>query len=328
MKKKNKIVNGYKSFMFRHNKLNIVVEWTFSIIMNIISAFLFSYGFRAFLSPIGAMHLAPGGESGTNQIIVKIIQLFGGYDSDADILVTLQSVIYLILNIPLFILAWKAISKRFAILSLVNVVSVSLFIKFLPNGLVSVFNIAGDDYLPRALFAGLMTGLSSTLAFKDDSSAGGMDILSYYFSSKKSITIGKLSFFFNSIVVTVFTMLSFANTRDIETFKILLFTGVYLFTSSTVIDALVNHNKKSQVQIITSYENMSAELIANFPHGCTVVDAKGAFSGQDKKIIYMVVSVAEVKPLVELVQSIDEKAFINVIQINQLYGKFFIKPVK
>ena len=83
-----------------------------------------------------------------------------------------------------------------------------------------------------------------------------------------------------------------------------------------------------QVQIITASEYLAPVLIANFPHGATVVDAEGAYSHSPKKIVYMVVSSSQVKDVVNLSRKVDPHAFISVTSLVQVYGNFFIKPVE
>jgi uncharacterized membrane-anchored protein YitT (DUF2179 family) len=68
--------------------------------------------------------------------------------------------------------------------------------------------------------------------------------------------------------------------------------------------------------------------MANFPHGATEVDAHGAFSGAEETITYMVVTSYEVKKVIALAKRVDEKAFITVTPLSQVYGKFFIKPIE
>ena len=69
-------------------------------------------------------------------------------------------------------------------------------------------------------------------------------------------------------------------------------------------------------------------LIANFPHGATVVNGEGAYSRSPRKIIYIVVSSSEVKAVVSLARKVDHNAFISVTSLVQVYGNFFIRPVE
>ena len=322
---KKSLKKKYDDYMFNHIKLKNTIDTTFSLIAIILSAFIFAFGFRSFISPATGTSLASGGMSGCSQIILRIIVLIHG-EIDQTVAENIVSIAYFVLNIPIFILAWKGIGKRFAIYSLVNIFFVSFFISFIPDSLTNLFTIAPEDFISRALFAGICTGLSSSLAYFVDGSAGGLDVISYFFAIKKSTSVGKYMFSFNAVVITVFTILSSINNSSASI--ILLYTIVYLFTSSTVTDKFSIRNKKSQIQIITQHDELPQVLIANFPHGCTVADAKGAFSGNGVKIIYMIVSSFEVKSVVELVNKVDSNAFVNVFNINQVYGKFYIKPIK
>ena len=87
-------------------------------------------------------------------------------------------------------------------------------------------------------------------------------------------------------------------------------------------------HKKTQIQIITTKDSLPKVLMANFHHGCTVVDAKGAFSGEGKKIIYMVVSTYEVKKAIRVIQEADPQAFINCVSVSAVYGRFYVEPIK
>ena len=74
--------------------------------------------------------------------------------------------------------------------------------------------------------------------------------------------------------------------------------------------------------------NWLKKLITEFPHGATTVEGIGAFTGQQRSIIYMTVSSNETTRLVKFVQENDSHAFINVLVLRQVFGRFYIKPVK
>ncbi len=315
----------FNDFMFEHAKLKITMNWIWCILVDIFSAFIFAFGFRSFIAPTGAVKLASGGVSGVSQIIEQIVELIIGKNLEAQTSHYLISILYFAINIPVLILAWKGIGRRFAILTLINIAFVSLFNSIIPQELVANFAV-NDDFISRALFAGICTGLSSSTAFVIGASGGGFDVISYWFSIKKSTSIGKYSFGINGVIITVFTVLAYIQNHD--SFVVLLYTLVYCFTSSLIIDNIVKRNKKAQIQIFTTKEDLPSLLISAFPHGCTVVDVKGAFSGTNLKMIIIDVSVNEVDKVIKLVRNEDEKSFVNVIPVNQVYGKFYIEPIK
>ena len=73
---------------------------------------------------------------------------------------------------------------------------------------------------------------------------------------------------------------------------------------------------------------MSDILIANFPHSATIIDGVGAYSKKEKKVIIMIVSSSEARKVVRLIRDVDNYAFVEVSPLNQVYGKFYLNPVK
>ncbi len=329
-----KTFKNINEYLYEHRTIKLIVDYFITFVASLISAFCFAYGFRSFIAPnittpIGGgepiEHLISGGISGLSQVIIRLCELAfnQGNDFHANQTNLMQSILYFVINVPLFILGYLKIGKRFAIFSIINVLLVSILITIIPDSWTTIFNLE-NQFLARAIFAGLLTGVSSSLAVKYGHSAGGIDIISIYISSKTKSSMGKYILGFNFIIIVSFTILkdysSYANKA--------LYSIVYLFTSSKVVDAMCLRNKKYQLQIITDKEDMAKILISNLPHSCTIVDAKGAYKGTPRKIIYMDVSANEIKLAVKYAQEIDKDAFISVLDVHNLYGKFFIKPLQ
>lgn len=320
-----KIYKNINEYLFEHRKLKNVIEFFITFLASLLSALAFAYGFRSFVSPNEGEPLVSGGVSGFSQVLIRLCEIiFNNSQSYNDTIKNyLQSILYFAINLPLFFLAFFKIGKKFAVLTMINVVLVSLLISVIPTNWTTIFDL-NDDFLARAIFAGLLTGISSSIAVKFGHSAGGIDILSIYISSKTHSSMGKYILGFNTIIIVSFTLLKgpqiYANKA--------LYSIVYLFSSSRVIDALCLRNKKYQLQIITESEDMSKILIANLPHSCTIVDAKGAYKGTPRKIIYMDVSAGEIKMAVKVTREIDKNAFISVLHVHNVYGRFFIKPLQ
>jgi uncharacterized membrane-anchored protein YitT (DUF2179 family) len=98
-----------------------------------------------------------------------------------------------------------------------------------------------------------------------------------------------------------------------------------------VIDLIHVRNKKCEVKVVTKLDANLSDVLA-WPIFRTappiLQKGKGAFSGEDKDIIWMVISSYEVESLVKLVQKEDPRAFIQVTTLNQVYGRFFQRPIK
>ena len=176
------------SFSYQHIWLRYILDYGFSVIATLLSALIFVFGMVVFLEPsltgaaadVTGPAMVSGGSSGAAQVIKLIIFKLTNLDAKYERIVL--SSLYLLINVPLIVLAFKGVGKRFAIFTLLNVGSVFLFtnlfnFEFLKNIALYVGKNAG--MLARALFAGMCTGLSSAMAYRIDASAGGFDIVSF-----------------------------------------------------------------------------------------------------------------------------------------------------
>lgn len=315
-------------FLLDHEKANTVLNWVWLIFLTVVSSFCFSYGYRAFISP-GSGHAAliSGGVSGLSQVILRFMQIFG-YPTGMEQENLVTSIGYFALNIPIFYIAFRFIGKKFFILTALNVLLTSLLIRYLPNDWVSIFSDMDEDYIARAIFAGLMTGVSSGLAFWSGSSTGGIDVISFYIAERKSTTIGKYSIIINACTVLTYTIVNAVRLNSFAEVAMSLYTCIYFFTSGKVLDIINIKNKKTELQINTDNVELAPILLRAFPHGCTVIDAIGGYTGKPRKVIYMVVSASEVKEVVDVARKIDPNCFVNVTNSMQVYGKFYVKPIQ
>jgi uncharacterized membrane-anchored protein YitT (DUF2179 family) len=314
-----------------HNKpqLKNILENSAIFFVSVISSFLAAYVFRSFIVPAGdplPTPLITGGVSGISQItnrLFDVLNLFTQIENRS-----LQAILYFIFNIPIFVLAFTKIGKRFAIFSFINVIITSFFIEVIPHDWTQLITIS-EDFLSRAIIAGLIQGISSSLAYLMDISSGGMDVITVYFANVKSTSVGKYAFAINGVIYLLFTMLYLLNTDSMTgALNAVIFSVIYSFTTSQVVDAINIRNKKTQLQIVTSRVDMPKILMEKFFHGCTVVQAKGGYTNSIKYIVYMVVSSREVTAVVKHIRTVDPESFIDESPSHQVYGKFFIKPIK
>jgi uncharacterized membrane-anchored protein YitT (DUF2179 family) len=294
-----------------------------------ISSFLAAYVFRAFIVPSGEPIPTPlitGGVSGLSQITNRLFDVLNILNQVENR--SLQAVFYFVFNIPIFILAYTKIGKRFAIFSFINVITTSFFIEVIPHDWTQLITIS-EDLLSRAIIAGFIQGISSSLAYLMDISSGGMDVITVYFANVKSTSVGKFAFAINGVIYLAFTILYLLNTDSMTgALNAIIFSVIYSFTTSQVVDAINIRNKKTQLQIVTSRTDLPKILMEKFYHGCTVVQAKGGYTNSVKYIVYMVVSSREVANVVKHIRMVDPESFVDESPSHQVYGKFFIKPIK
>lgn len=347
-KKRHSLQSRVNSFLYNHIWLKYVIEYGVSFFISVLSAAVFAFGVICFLKPSASSYqfteLISGGSSGLAQVIALIFSLCGiNIDNNPNLIF---SIAYMLINVPLIILAFFGVGKRFALFTLVNVGFVFLFSNIMVGDFfeqVAIFVDSHGGLISRAFFAGLCTGFSSAIAYKWETSAGGFDIVAYYLSLRKSTSAGKYSVLINAGIMIAFALLNATSnsttiigegsgTYTISSWAmavgVIFFSIIYLFTVMLVIDFINVRNKKVQIQIITSNSDLPRLLLANVPHGATIVDAKGAFSGQPRKIVYMVVSSLEFKNVISLIKQLDPDSFVNVTPLQQVYGRFFVKPIR
>lgn len=335
------------TYLYNHIWLKYVIDYGVTFIMSVLSAAIFIFGVNCFLDPAalggpmeGSVTLVSGGSSGVAQVFLLILETAGVDIANRSLVFSIG---YLVVNIPLIILAFVGIGKRFAIFTLINVASAFLFSNIFHGELfvhVAYYVSSFGGLLPRALFAGICTGISSAVAYKWETSAGGFDIVSYYFSLRKSNGAGKYGVMINAIIVSLFTLFTaikggaplVINGIVLQPWAVAIggmwFTLVYLLTVMLVIDVINVRNKKVQLQIITSNKDLPSFLLASVPHGATIVKATGAFSGEERMMIYMVVSSLEMKSTLKTIHEIDPHSFINVTPLYQVYGHFYSRPIR
>lgn len=332
MKYKKTFKENYQDFLLDHPTFKIIFEYIITIFGSFIAAFLIAYTHTGFVvgKTENGYSLIGGGVTGFAQLITLILQKCGIIMTQSQMM-SIQSIVYFAINIPLFFIAFFKIGKRFAILTFINVIMTSIMISIMPDSINNLFNI-NNELLTRAIFAGFIHGVGIAIAFELNHSTGGSDIISTFFGLKKGIAIGKYVLIINGIIVLLYTALSMVSTENSPNVEgaptMALYTIIFYFVSSIVIDKLSSRNKKIQLQIVTAEPRLAKVLIQNFPHGCTIIDARGAYLEQNKKVVLTVISEFELKQATKIIYKIDPNAFITVTDAKKVFGKFFIKPMR
>ena len=107
-----------------------------------------------------------------------------------------------------------------------------------------------------------------------------------------------------------------------------LFSVLYMFVVMIVVDMINLRNKKMRVEVVTTNPDLGRIIMANVPHGATLIKGQGAFTGQEKYIFEIVISTYEIKNVVKVIREADPGAFIQIIELKQVYGRFFLPPIQ
>ena len=219
------------------------------------------------------------------------------------------SVVLLMLNIPIFIAAFVFVRKRFFFYSLFGLSCFTLAVNFVE------IEIAVQDKILAAILAGIIFGFGTGIVLKSKGSAGGSDVLSVILMNRFSIRIGKTVLGFNAFVL-IFTGYIF--TPDDA-----LYTLIYLYVSSRIMDLVVTGLSKRRVVYIISdkWTELIAVIREELHKGITVLEGTRAGSGQTAKMLYTVATVKEAVRLKEIVKKHDKRGMIIIQDTIEVHGR-------
>ncbi|GGG58426.1 YitT family protein [Paenibacillus radicis (ex Gao et al. 2016)] len=226
----------------------------------------------------------------------------------------------LLLNIPLFIVGWRTLSRQEMAYTIVGVGSLSLFLALLERmihrGWLVPFHTS-QDYILAALYAGVTLGTGLGIVFRFGGTTGGVDIIARLASRKKTISMGQVILGFDVIIIG-------AALLYIPTVKV-LYTLVAVFVASRLIDFIQDGAYSAKAfTIITDHGTAMADRIAQeLERGVTLMPAKGAFSGHAKEVVYCVVQRQEMRRLKSIIRSIDPRSFTVISEVHDVLGEGF-----
>ncbi|NLP43261.1 MAG: YitT family protein [Peptococcaceae bacterium] len=217
-----------------------------------------------------------------------------------------------ILNIPLFILGYKAVGKQLFILSILGVVSLSLALDFTKN-----IAAVTDDILLAAIFGGLITGIGMGIIFRSRGSLGGTDILAIILNKKTAFSVGQ--------IILILDALIFLGAAIIFEPEMAMYAMIYMFIASKVIDLVQGglDYSKSVMVITENYDVIADEIINKLDRGVTFFSAEGAYTKKSKKVVYSIVNRAQLAQIKDIVYKHDPDAFVAIGDVSEVVGEGF-----
>lgn len=272
----------------------------------ILGAIIFPLGVNYFIAPV---HIYNGGIIGVSQLIRTFIQpyLTGLIAPNMDI----AGIINFILNIPLMVLAYRKISKKFfmkTILSIgVQMVAFSLIP--IPKQLIL------PDLLSSVVIGGLISGIGVGMTLRAGGSSGGTDIIGVYYTLKKQgASVGKLTNALNFIVYLFCAVMFNVATA--------IYSIIYAFVLAMICDKYHHQNIKVSVTIVTRNKQVYKAICEKLTRGVTYWNGYGGYADQDTHILMTVISKYEVIELKKIVYELDPNAFITMTEGLTIIGNF------
>ncbi len=252
---------------------------------------------------------------GMKSILIPAKLLSGGVTGIAVLLYYLLpsynfGLLYFLLNIPLVIIGWIHVSRRFMIYTLIGIVTFS--------AMASLIQLPPPDIkdpILSALYSGVVCGAGAGIILRSLGSAGGLDILAVVLNKKFGLRPGTVFSLTNILIIGAGAFF--------HDFEMSLYSIIYVYTSGRVIDAvLTGFNRRKSMMIISDMpEKIAEEILVREDRGVTFFRGTGAYSGRDKKVIFTIMSLTELPKMKELVFSIDPNAFMVINDTLEVLGK-------
>ncbi|MCA1062027.1 YitT family protein [Rossellomorea sp. AcN35-11] len=265
----------------------------------LVGAVLGAVAMNFFLIPA---NVYASGFTGLAQLLSSVLKEFAPFNISTGILL-------FILNIPVTILGWLKVGRSFTVYSFISVFLTSFFLEVIP-----VIQLS-PDILLNAVFGGVIAAVGVGITLKWGASTGGMDIIAMILSRMKDKPVGTYFFLMNAVIII--------SAGFLYGWEKALYTLVTLYASTRVIDAIHTRHEKLTAMIVTKKSNELREAIhSKLVRGITTLPAKGAFSGEDKEMLIIVISRYELYELEQTIKEADPDAFTNIVQTTGIFGFF------
>lgn len=227
-------------------------------------------------------------------------------------------VLTILMNVPLFLVAWKHFGLDFLIGSLVGMLLMSVFVDLLA---VTGYSATSDPML-GAVIGGVLKGAGMGLVFCTGATTGGMDIVVKFLRQRYN----HLNFGTLMLVIDVSVIVLYALILSAHNYESAMYSLIAMFVSTKVIDLLLYGLDNSCICYIISgnSEALIREITSGRMHrGVTVLEGEGAYSHQKKHVIMCVIKRNQIPEVRRLVRSVDEHAFVIMMDAKNVFGNGF-----
>ncbi len=262
-----------------------------------IGAIIAAYGIQGFIVPSG---LGGGGVGGIALLLFYTLKLPIGFMT-------------FFLNIPLFVLGWREVNRKFVFKTIWGLAIFSLSLDLFKG----VQAITNNDIFLGALYGGVISGISSSIVFHFGGSLGGTDIVSKVIQRKYGVPMGTSALAINGVIILI--------SGAILGPEAALYTLVTMFVYGRVLDLIQSGVPLKSITIISDQsETLVDRIMYDLGRGATFLQGRGAYSKEPKNVIICVVSLTEIGRLKQAVREVDPKAFMIVQNAGEVFGTGFV----
>ena len=252
--------------------------------------------FTNFFVPNG---IAPGGVTG----IATVVSHLTGWP---------VGVLSFVINLPLFLMGYRAVGRRFVVRSFVSMVALSAFIDLLPDKALTM------DPMLASIFGGILLGVGLGFVLRAGATTGGTDLAAQMVHNRFTfLSVGTFLLMIDCMVVLLAGVVF-----DIQAAMVAL---IALYISTKVMDmVLKGWNTEQQMMIISDeIAEIARRICTEMERGATILEATGAYTGEKRGMLYCVVTRAEIMQVKEIVAQTDPRAFVTVSDAYEVMGEGF-----
>ncbi|CAM5220022.1 putative membrane-anchored protein YitT OS=Ureibacillus acetophenoni OX=614649 GN=SAMN05877842_102450 PE=4 SV=1 [Ureibacillus acetophenoni] len=281
-----------------HSAKLSVGQIAYRVIMIFIGAVIFAFGLELLLVPNNVMD---GGIVGVSIILSHFLGIPIG-------------VFIFLLNLPFIFIGYKQIGKTFALTTSLGITILSVATVLLHH--IEPFT---QDLLLATIFGGILLGLGVGLVIRYGGCLDGTEVMAILFNKKTPFSVGEIILFIN---IAIFTIAGF-----VFTWEQAMYSAVAYYIASKMIDIVVLGMEESKSVYIISdvIEDIGQAIMDRLGRGVTYLHGEGAYTGNNKKVIFCVITRLEESKMKEIVRSIDTHAFLAIGNISEVRGGRFKK---
>jgi len=269
------------------------MEQLATLLRLVLGTAIYSFSVQVFYSPA---KLIAGGVTGVAQLLNFSMNLP-------------TSLMIIVINIPLFLIALIFVDRTFTIFSLAGMLLVSLFVQ-----LFSGLRLEFDSVLTSVVLGGMINGIGQGIIYRNGTSIGGSDIISKIIQRKFSGNMAYTGLAINAVVVG-FSATIFGLDQAVLTLCAMFISSK---VNTLIIDG-IDHRRA--LFIITAYPNEIAHALHDATgHGATILKGEGTYTHNDQSVLYSVISKRQLAKAKRVIRDIDPNAFFTITVVTGVYG--------
>lgn len=264
---------------------------------------IFAVGVDCFEVPNG---LAAGGITGLATVFYALAEAVGVY-----LPVGMQTIV---MNVFLLLLVIKSGNRGYIVRTVIGIIACGVFtdafVPFLPV-------LGNGDLLLCALWGGVITGIGLGLVFRTGGNTGGTDIISQLLAKKLSISVGTAMIVVDGLVIAL--------SAPVFSVENALYAAIAMYICGKVIDAVIDGPRSERAAYIISerHAEIANAIMYDLNRGCTELQARGVWSGNDRPVLFCVLGRNQVPLLKQVVAEEDPEAIVFISEVHEAFGEGF-----